>query len=312
MVYKMSDKTKNIIWRPFSFLFEWRPYSPYRFILYFFMYASLPMFYYGIKPYDMEIIKIIIFSIIVMYSGFFAAIIWNDICDVDIDAIVHSKRALPMGKISKNKFFRIALIFSVIVFIFSYLISLKCFLFIGLAALFIAFHNKYLRRKIKIHAYSEIFTPLQWIIIPIFTFLAIDDSNLIDMMLLVAFTYFADGAHDLPEGIHDSKGDSRIGIKTYTTTFGEAIAAKMSFIMLFVSGLIGVILYFKTILTPLFLIPFVMLWVYTLYFSYGFLKMEKKDMMKSGLSIGLKIYRFFLATFVFIFIDIFIQIFNLH
>lgn len=308
----MKNSNPNIVKHSITFLFEWRPYSPYRFAMYFLMYASMPMFFYGIQSYNLEIIKIIIFTIIVMYTGFFAAIIWNDICDVNIDRIAHPKRAVPTGKISKKKFFGIALVFSGIVFIFSYMISLKCFLFVGVAALFVAFHNKYLRRIIRIPAYSEIVTPLQWTIVPIFGFLAVNSSNVLDMLFLVIFTYLTDGAHDLPEGIHDAEGDRRDGIRTYTTSFNERASAKVSFTMLFVAGVVGFILYYSTSLTPIFLIPFLLLWAYTLYISYRYLKMKKEEMEKFGLSTGLKIYRFFWATYVFIFIDIFTQIVNLH
>lgn len=236
----------DTIKRPFSFLFEWRPYSPYRFIMYFFVYASVPMFAYGIKPYTVEIIKTISFTIIVLYFGFFAIIMWNDICDANIDAIVHPKRAIPKGLISKKKFFIIALIFSGIVFFFSYLINLICFIFIGFASLLAAVHNKYLRRIIKLPAYSEIFTPLQWTIVPIFGFLAIENSNFFNMLLLVIFTYFADSAHDIPQGIHDEEGDFKEGIKTYTTSFGEKVGAKISFFQLVCAGLIGIFVFFKS------------------------------------------------------------------
>ena len=276
------------------------------------MFASMPIFFYGLNSYDFEIIKIIIFTIIVMYNGFFAVIIWNDICDVDIDAIVHSDRALPKGKISKKKFFRIAIVFSIFVFVFSYLVNIRCFLFVGIAALFVAFHNKYLRRFVKIKAYSEIITPLQWTIVPIFGFIAIEGSNIFNMFLLIIFTYFADGAHDIPEGIHDAEGDKRDGIKTYATSFGEKTAARISFIMLFLAGITGLILYHNSILTIIFLVPFVSFWLYTLYYSYNNLSMKIDDMRKFGLSTGLKIYRFFLATYVFIFLDIFIRLLDLH
>jgi len=298
----------DTIKRPFVFLFEWRPYSPYRFIMYFFVYASVPIFAYGIKPYTVEIIKTISFTIIVLYSGFFAIIMWNDICDANIDTIVHPKRAIPKGLISKKKFFIIALIFSGIVFFFSYLINLRCFIFIGLASLLAAVHNKYLRRIIKLPAYSEIFTPLQWTIVPIFGFLAIENSNFFNMLLLVIFTYFADSAHDIPQGIHDAEGDFKEGIKTYTTSFGEKVGAKISFFQLVCAGLIGIFVFLKVGLTLIFLIPFLIVWGYTLYNSYHYLKLEKEQMKESGFQTGLKIYRFFLATYVFIFLDIFVQL----
>ena len=311
MVQTLFNETVNLIKKPFTFLFEWRPYSPFRFFMYFFMFSSVPMFYYGINTYDFDFLLIILYSIIVFYTGFFAVIIWNDICDSDIDTIIHPKRALPMKKISSKKFFIVALIFSGLVFIFSLLVNFSCFIFVGLAALFVAFHNKYLRRKIKFPAYSEIVTPLQWTIIPIFGFLAVENSYILDMILLFSFTYLADGAHDYPEGIHDAKGDRTVGIMTFTTSFNERIAAIISFIMLFLAGLVGIALYLLTSLSIIFLILFVSLWIYTLFYSFKYLRMNLEKMQHFGLKIGLKIYRFFWATYVFIFIDIIIQIFQM-
>ena len=87
------------------------------------MYASVPMLAYGIQSYNNEILKIIIFTIIAMYSGFFAALIWNDITDVDIDKVAHPDRPIPSGKISRKKFFLIALVFSALTFIFALLVK---------------------------------------------------------------------------------------------------------------------------------------------------------------------------------------------
>ena len=44
-------------------------------VSYVFMFASVPMLAYGIKPYNLEVSKIIIFTIVTMYAGFFAGLI---------------------------------------------------------------------------------------------------------------------------------------------------------------------------------------------------------------------------------------------
>jgi len=244
---KRKTKPKSI--HPLIFLSQWRSLPYYELISYVLMFASMPMLAYGIKSYDISILRTIFFTILALYSGFFATLIWNDITDADIDAIVHPDRPIPAGKINKKRFFVIALLFSAFTFIFSFLVSFWCFIIVGAAALFVAFHNKYLRRIIGFSAYSEIFTPLQWVIVPIFGFIAVNSSNYQDMLLLVVFTYFADKAHDVPEGIHDKNGDQKYGVSTYTTSFGEKNAAKISFTLLFISGILGIIIFFATILT---------------------------------------------------------------
>jgi 4-hydroxybenzoate polyprenyltransferase len=128
------------------------------------------------------------------------------------------------------------------------------------------------------------------------------------MILLVLFTYFADNAHDLPEGIHDYDGDRKQGVKTYATSFGKKNAARISFTMFFISGMFGIILFYKTILTPVFLIPFLGIWLYTLYYSYKLLKSDEKEIKPLGALVGRKGFNYFLLAFDLIFLDVFVQL----
>jgi geranylgeranylglycerol-phosphate geranylgeranyltransferase len=294
------------------------------------MFTSVPILAYGDQAYNSEIIKIVIFTILTMYSGFFATLIWNDITDADIDSIAHPDRPIPSGRISSKKFFGIALIFATMTFIFAILISIWCFILVGVAALFVALHNKYLKKRIKLLAYSEISSPIQWVVIAIFGFLAIwtaipqskdivifipilgtISTNILaiqNMLLLVLFTYFADSAHDLAEGIHDAEGDRKHDVRTYATSFGEKNAARISFAMFFISGILGIILVIKKILTPIFLIPFLGVWIYILYYSYKLLKVDEKGMKKLSAIVGRKGFDYFLLSYDFIFLDVFIHL----
>jgi len=324
---------KSIIILPFDFIAQWRPFPVYELISYVFMFASIPMLAYGIRPYNLEVSKIIIFTIITMYSGFFAALIWNDINDADIDYIVHSDRPIPSGRISKNKFFTIALFFSAITFIFSILISFWSLLVVSLAAIFVALHNKFLKRLIKLPAYSEIFTPIQWTVVAILGYMVIwstlslsndvyinipvigsfstNGYEFVNMVVLIFFIYFVDTAHDLPEGIHDAEGDNTYGVRTYTTSFSEKTAIKISFFMFFLSGVMGFILFIRTDLTLIFLIPFIIIFVYTLLYSYLLQTKRFKEIENFGSVVGKKIYNFLIFSFDLIFLDIFIHIFLL-
>ena len=270
MEQKTESKKEFFLTRPVRFLIHWRPFPPYELICYVLMFAGATMFAWatmfpdGIHQLSIEIIKRIFLTIATLYSGFFAALIWNDITDKDIDIVVHPTRVIPSGRISSKKFFAIALVFSALTFLFAVLTSPWCLLLVGMTALFVAFHNKYLKKIIKLPAYSEIFTPVQWLAVPLFGFfaictmlpvtgdinfsipvlgyLSIHRAQLLPMFLLVLFTYFADDAHDIAEGIHDVAGDRRLGVKTYATSFGEKNAVKISFCMLFISGLLGILL----------------------------------------------------------------------
>jgi len=325
----LSDKSSMMI-HPFAFLSQWRSLPSFELVSYVFMFASMPMLAYGIKPYDFSIIIIILLSILTLYSGFFAALIWNDITDAKIDSIAHPDRPIPSGRISSKKFFAVALVFSAMTFFFAFLVSIWCLALVGITALFVAFHNKYLKKSIKFPAYSEIFTPVQWVVVVIFGFFAIWTMGQADnisltlpifgdkisfnsydfqiMILLVLFTYFADNAHDLPEGIHDYSGDLKQGVKTYATSFGEKNAARISFAMFFISGILGFLLFYKTILTFVFLIPFLGIWLYTLYYSYRLLKADEKEIKPLGALVGRKGFNYFLLAYDLIFLDVFVQL----
>lgn len=326
-----TKKEKSILYLPFEFITQWRDLPVYELISYLLMFASVPMLAYGIQPYNSEIIRIIILTILTMYSGFFAALIWNDITDFDVDTIAHPNRPLPSGRINTKKFFGIALIFSALTFIFAILISVWCLILVGAAALFVAFHNKYLKRRVKFPAYSEIFGPLQWIVVAIFGFIAVwtalpqnseislnilffgnistSSKAIQTMILLIIFTYFADNAHDIAEGLHDVDADHMHRIKTYATTFGMVKAARITFLMFAISGLIGVILYLQSILSLIFLILFLLLFVYTLFYPIKLLKSKKREFKEQGIIVGRKLYDYFLFSFNLIFIDLMIQIF---
>ena len=324
------SKHSSIVVRPFIFLSKWRSLPPFEMASYVLMYASIPMLAYGLHPYNLGIIKLIILTILTMYSGFFAALIWNDITDKDIDTVVHPDRPIPSGKISSKKFFAVALLFSAMTFIFSFLVSFWCFIVVICAALFVAIHDKYLKKIVNFPAYSEIFTPVQWVVVAIFGFLAIwtalppngkvlftvsvfgnisfDWYDFQNMVLLVLFTYFADNAHDLPEGIHDADGDRKLGVKTYATSFGEKNAARISFVMFLISGVLGIVIYLRTALGFIFLVPFVCIWIYTLFYSFKLLKANANEINELSAVVGRKGFNYFIFTYDFIFIDILVQL----
>jgi geranylgeranylglycerol-phosphate geranylgeranyltransferase len=257
-------------------------------------------------------------------------LIWNDITDADIDSIVHPDRPIPSGRISSIKFFVIAVFFSATTFIFSYLVNFWCLILVSATAFFVTFHNFYLKKFLKIPAYSEIFTPLQWVIVAIFGYLAIwtampQSTEFViimpifepistsiyefqNMFLLAVFIYFADNAHDLIEGICDAEGDRKIGVRTYATSFGEGNAARISFAMFFLSGILGILLFIRTTLTLIFLFPFLLIWLNIMYQSYKLLKVKNYEIKKLGAIVGRKGFNYFLITFDLIFIDIVIQL----
>ncbi|MCJ7571673.1 MAG: UbiA family prenyltransferase [Candidatus Thermoplasmatota archaeon] len=321
---------KSFFTSPLKFLVHWRSLPPYEMISYIFMFVSVPMLAYGIHLYDMNIIRVIIFTVITLYTGFFAALIWNDITDADIDSVAHPDRPIPSGRISKKNFFAIAFFFSALVLFFAFLVSPICLIIVCIAALFVTFHDRYLKKRVKIPAYSEIFTPVQWVVVAVFGFFAIwttfprgspvsidlaflgtintNKDAIIQMIALVLFTYFTVSAHDIAEGIVDAEGDKKHGVRTYATSFGEKNAARVSFVWFLISGILGVILFYTTILSFVFLVLFIILWLYIMFYSYKLLKSDKKDIKKIGAIVGRKGFDYFLFSYNLIFLDVLIQV----
>jgi 4-hydroxybenzoate polyprenyltransferase len=293
-------------WRPL----HWRPIWVYELISFTLMYAGVVMLAYGIHPYDLTILRIIVFSVISLFSGYFAALIWNDINDSDIDTVVHPDRALPGKRLSSRRFFAIALVFSASTFLFSYLVDFWCFILVGATAAFVALHNKYFKKGVKLPAYSEIFTPLQWCIVPVFGYLALHNYNVVPIMMLVLFTYFADSSHDIAEGIHDVDGDAQFRVRTYATSFGESTAAKVSFAYMVLSGVFGVAIYLvaRSTLSPIFLVGFLLFWGYTVYRYSSLLKTEGEARRQIGPRIGKNGFDFLLFVYDLIFLDLVIQL----
>ncbi|MCJ7571774.1 MAG: UbiA prenyltransferase family protein [Candidatus Thermoplasmatota archaeon] len=304
MLAKVKHKKK----KNYSYYRYWRNFSIFKLVSYALMFASAPMLAYGVQPYFLNQIKTIVFTILALYFGYFSALIFNDLTDVDIDLMVHQNRPLPLKIISKKKFFTISLICWFFTLFFSFLVCIWCFIFVLIMMFFILFHNLYFRRKIKIPAYSEIFTPVQWLIVPIFGFIAFSNPNYVILIILAGFTYLADDAHDIFEGMHDIDGDRKYGVKTYATSFGEKYALYIALIMLLFSGLFGILLFFLSELTFLFLLLFLIAFFYTFFKSYGLLKKKNFLDKRVTYNIGQLCFKYFLITYDFIFFDLLIQI----
>jgi 4-hydroxybenzoate polyprenyltransferase len=304
----LLDTVPRIIKGTADFISNWRSLPPYELMSYILMFASMPLLAYGTVAYTLNRLAVLFFTTITLYCGFFAALIWNDITDVNIDRVVHSDRPLPSGRIERSKFFAIALVFSLFTFIFSSLVNIWCFLSVCFSAFFVAIHNRYLKKKIRFPAYSELVTPLQWTIVPIFGFLAAQVYDIRSILCLVLFTYFADSAHDISEGIHDAKGDEIDGIKTYTTCFGKRKAACFSFAWFIISGILGFLLYFITELSLLYLFLFFIVWLYTFKWYFSLYRMNVRKSETFGLIVGRKGLNYFLVVYDIIFIDMLIQV----
>lgn len=304
------NRIGSLFKKPFNFLSHWRSLPSYELISYLLMFASIPLLAHGLTSLNQQDISVIILTVLSLYYGFFAALLWNDITDEEIDKIVHPDRPIPSNMIHPRKLFFIALFFSVATFIFSFFINMKFFIAVILLAFFVAVHNKYLKKKISLPAYSEIFTPIQWSMLPVLGYLSFNSLDGITLILLILFTYFSISSHDIIDGIHDFEGDKKNGVYTYANSFGIANALIISKIWFVISGVLGIFIFIFSPLNLFFLICFIILWFY-LFIQY--IKLNSKDISRKEINqkISRISYNYFLFTFNVIFIDIIIQLYIL-
>ena len=196
------------------------------------------------------------------------------------------------------------------------------------------FHDKFLKKKVHFPAYSEIFTPIQWVVVPLFGYLAVwmtipgmhtssiafpllgslylNSTQFVSIVLLFFFTYFAVNAHDLPEGIHDVAGDKALSVKTYATSFGVPAAAKISFGMFIIAAILATLLVYSGTLSLIFYLPFLALFGYTLRYSYRLVKADDASREQLSSLVGRKGYDFFLFSYNLMFLDIVLRLVLSH
>lgn len=317
--------------RLIDFVAGWRSLPPYELVSYTLMFASVPMLASGTRRFDGTLLlRVIAPTVLSLYAGFFAALIVNDITDADIDASAHPDRPIPAGRVSKRTFVIASAIFALLCFGFAAAVSAWCLLVTVGTFAFALVHNKYLKRGLRIPGYSELFGSTQWLAVGVFGYVAVwsrapverslevslpllgtlstSQDELLNMLLLAAFIYSVDTWHDIPEGILDIEGDRKAGVTTFALSFGEKTAARLSFAMFLLSGLVGVALFLRTSLSPLFLVGFLALYLSTARYPWRMVRSVGGPAMRAACSdAGRKGFDYFLFCFDLIFLDLLVQ-----
>ena len=102
------------------------------------------------------------------------------------------------------------------------------------------------------------------------------------------------------------------GMGTYAVSFGENIASYVSFAMFFISGIVALLLVYLGVFSWVFLILFMIIWLYTLSYSYRLVKADKNKMKDLGLLVGRKGFNYFLIAYDLMFLDIFYRLVQYH
>lgn len=170
-------------------------------------------------------------------------LMFNDVCDSDIDAIVHPERPIPLGLVDK----KYVLWSGVVMFILASGIAVlmnRFVLLVVLAELVLCIiHYGYTKRHLKIPASSEIITSLQWGVFPAYSLFAAGNFNLLTVSLLTVFIILADCALNIGDSVRDKKGDSMAGVVSAAVSFGAEKTMYLAFTFFILSAISAVLCY---------------------------------------------------------------------
>lgn len=139
----------------------------------------------------------------------------NDFCDIDIDKIVHKKRPLVTGRISRKEalvFYTFLLLASALI---SYFISLQLLAIVTLASLLLFLYSYKLRRFLLIgNIVISFLTGLAFI----YGGVAVGNPNL--AVVPAAFAFLINLIREIIKDIEDKEGDLEKGLISFPIRFG--------------------------------------------------------------------------------------------
>lgn len=183
----------------------------------------------------------------------YATLMLNDLCDREIDVVVHPHRPLPQGRVEPKALLSASLVLYLLSFGLAALISREALLVAIAQFVLSAVHYGYTKRHLSLPGSSEFITALQWSLVPTFCFVVAGKYDLATIAWLTAFIYLADVSLNVGDGVRDRRGDEAVGVKTTAVVFGGRAAALLSFVLFLAAATAGVVGWWTTALGPTFL-----------------------------------------------------------
>jgi 4-hydroxybenzoate polyprenyltransferase len=267
--------------------------------------CGIMMLGFGIVNYRLVFLLKIFLGIISTYLMMLGSLALNDICDIECDKISNPTRALPCGKVDKKSLYVVALSLFFMAGLFSLMINVYCFIIVIVELLLCLLHYGYTKRNLSIPGSSELLTPLQAAVMPVYCFFLANNFSFLPILIGALFVYFADVSSDISGAVRDREGDLKNNVKTFAVSFGNKTAAILSTITFFIALFFSILLAKYTLLGPIYLTIVLFAAVYTFYLLT---KLIKNPSIENGRNSFVMGSSFFYYTAFGIFVDVFIKI----
>lgn len=180
--------------------------------------------------------------IVGFFTGFLAsgaAMLINDVVDLDVDRINKPWKPLPRGVFSVNSIRFISIIFLITAISINIIISLDLFL-VALTFSIIAYIYSFTRKYWYSHFLVSISTMAPFIY---GLFLSgLPHSKTLFTILFAIVVFLVNTAREFVKSIGDEEGDLKLGYKTITTVYGAKNASKASLILSISGSVLAVLI----------------------------------------------------------------------
>ena len=216
------------------------------------MWAGPMLFAYslGVLPPAWTVAGRVIAGTFALLLVSYATLMLNDLCDREIDAVVHPERPLPQGKVDPRALLHASMLLYLTSFAVAALISVAALLVLVVQFLLSAIHYGYTKRRLPVPGSSEFLTALQWSVVPAFCFAVAERYDVSTIAWLTAFIYLADVSLNVGDGVRDRAGDAALGVRTTAAVFGGRAAAVLALALFLAAVGVGVAAWWATALGP--------------------------------------------------------------
>lgn len=161
------------------------------------------------------------------------ATVFNDLCDRDLDIIIHARRPIPSGRISPNEAIRLGTILMVLAVLCGILVN-PVFLAVGtFSILFYLIYIWKLKKTALFPGIATIGTNFSVSLIVLMGWSIAAPINLFSLYLAL-LVFLWDMSHDTTSAIRDYHGDKPGELVSFAVAFGNKKAAKIAALLFFI------------------------------------------------------------------------------
>jgi geranylgeranylglycerol-phosphate geranylgeranyltransferase len=190
-------------------------------------------------------------------TGFFltsGSMVVNDIIDREIDAVNEPGRPIPSGAVSVGQAQVLAVILSVLGFVFALVTSWMCFVIAVLAWLVFSVYSLWGKRA----GFLGNLLVSVCVVAPfVYGGFVVGQGVAGASLIFVAIAFLSNTGREVTKGIVDVEGDKREDVKTVAVRLGAQVAAVVA-VVFYVSAMVLSVLPWKLALVSFWFVPFVL------------------------------------------------------